>query len=135
MDEVIPRPLTEYSNPELIDLFKTLSGRMELAKTVPLFNRFWECRRELEKRIIAPSEMFRCLGFAFSQKEVNMWPIWVCGMKTVDEAMQKQWIKEVRKDPLISRQQKCVIIYGITGEGTHEYLRLNEEYCGLAKPR
>jgi hypothetical protein len=68
--------------------------------------------------------MFRCLGFANSMTEVSMWPVWVCSMDVVKEALDKGWLYELRKDTLHTRLCLSTVVYGLTPTGSNEFISL-----------
>jgi len=55
------RPATEQTTLELISLFGEIAGRLAMYGTETMHNRFWEIRRELERRaaLVPPTEPTR----------------------------------------------------------------------------
>lgn len=70
------------------------------------------------------SEMHRCLGFAFEMKGgVRTWPVWLCSMETVKEAVAKGWLSDSQLEPLIPRMGMSQVVYRLTDEGGAEFMR------------
>ena len=76
------------------------------------------------------TELLRCLGFTEQMKEVSMWPVWLCSIDTVNEAVAAGFLKIIRKDPLIPRLGKWAEVYGLTDEGRGKFYLLLEEFNG-----
>lgn len=70
------------------------------------------------------SEMHRCLGFAFEMKGgVRTWPVWLCSMETVKEAVAKGWLSDSQLELLIPRMGMSQVVYRLTDEGGAEFMR------------
>jgi hypothetical protein len=78
--------------------------------------------RQLRDKVIN-DPMTRCLGFTYEMKEVKSWPTWLCDYSVVQQATNKGWIIEVRKEPFIPRWGQSFIISGLSDEGRAEFLR------------
>lgn len=94
----------------------------------PAGNMLDEINALREKLSVPPealrSEMHRCLGFAFEMKGgVRTWPVWLCSMETVKEAVAKGWLSDSQLELLIPRMGMSQVVYRLTDEGGAEFMR------------